>query len=315
MQLKSSDTQIPDILRKFLLWVERQHYRCRLIVVDTYAGNISQEAADTCAEFDCVIRPISAGTPQELGRAEKAVGELRRMTRCSLASAPHLNPKLLWGLADSYNTWIHYVLPGPNGAPSPYEICERRKPGLRNLFVKVWGCPVSYKPMTRTPGYSSNKNMPISTSGYFVGLQWPMVLILRKSDNKVISVSRKKLRCYESMYVVPAFLSPMFKGLISMTDTEESLMSKFIQSTRQLHPPKPGSGNEGEWALPRQAEYVEVDIATSQANEENKRESARLKAAKSTTPGDQLRQQLAKQPTSCSKEPGAAASQAGDSTG
>ena len=84
-QLKSSDTQIPAILRKFLLWVEMQHYHCRVIVVDTYAANISKEAEAICAEFDCIIRPIAAGTPQELGRAEKAVGELRRMTRASLA--------------------------------------------------------------------------------------------------------------------------------------------------------------------------------------------------------------------------------------
>ena len=33
-----------------------------------------------------------------------------------------------------------------------------------------------------------------------MGVQWPMVLILRPFDNKVISVSRKKVHCHEMMY-------------------------------------------------------------------------------------------------------------------
>jgi hypothetical protein len=36
--------------------------------------------------------------------------------------------------------------------------------------------------------------------GYFVGVQWPMVLILRPEDGKVISVSRKKVLCHEEIY-------------------------------------------------------------------------------------------------------------------
>ena len=33
-----------------------------------------------------------------------------------------------------------------------------------------------------------------------MGIQWPMVLILRPSDKKVISVSRKKVHCHEECY-------------------------------------------------------------------------------------------------------------------
>ncbi len=33
-----------------------------------------------------------------------------------------------------------------------------------------------------------------------MGLQWPMVLILRPEDHKVLSISRKKVHCHEVMY-------------------------------------------------------------------------------------------------------------------
>jgi hypothetical protein len=55
-------------------------------------------------EFDCIIRPISAGTPQELGKAENAVGELRRMVRATFAAAPHLGPEKYWGLLSMSGT-------------------------------------------------------------------------------------------------------------------------------------------------------------------------------------------------------------------
>ena len=79
-----SDRQFPAVLRRF----------------DTYSVNISDAAEEVASEFDCAIRPVSAGTPQEMGRAEGAVGELRRMIRASFAAAPHLDPTKYWGLAD-----------------------------------------------------------------------------------------------------------------------------------------------------------------------------------------------------------------------
>jgi hypothetical protein len=44
-------------------------------------------------EPDCIIRPISAGAPQELDKAENAEGELRRMARATFAAAAHLDPE------------------------------------------------------------------------------------------------------------------------------------------------------------------------------------------------------------------------------
>jgi hypothetical protein len=36
--------------------------------------------------------------------------------------------------------------------------------------------------------------------GWYVGVQWPMVLVLRPENNKVISVSRHKVHCHEEAY-------------------------------------------------------------------------------------------------------------------
>ena len=48
-----------------------------------------------------------------------------------------------------------------------------------------------------------HKRAPINEEGYFLGYQWPAMLVLRKSDGKVISVSRQKVRVYESAYTGP----------------------------------------------------------------------------------------------------------------
>ncbi len=37
----------------------------------------------------------------------------------------------------------------------------------------------------------------------FVGRQWPFMIIKRKSDGKLLNVSDKKVRVYESMYTIP----------------------------------------------------------------------------------------------------------------
>ena len=48
-----------------------------------------------------------------------------------------------------------------------------------------------------------HKRAPINEEGYFLGYQWPATLVLRKSDGKVIMVSRQKVRVYESAYTGP----------------------------------------------------------------------------------------------------------------
>ena len=43
----------------------------------------------------------------------------------------------------------------------------------------------------------------MTVEGYFVGIQHPMAMVIRKKDMKLVSVSTKKLHVYESMYYGP----------------------------------------------------------------------------------------------------------------
>ena len=64
------------------------------------------------------------------------------------------------------------------------------------MFAKVFGCPCQYEPATEVEHKRSAK----TEWGWFVGVQWPMALILRPYDLKVISVSRRKVHCHETIY-------------------------------------------------------------------------------------------------------------------
>jgi hypothetical protein len=61
-----------------------------------------------------------------------------------------------------------------------------------------------------------------------------MVLVLRTTDNKVVSVSRRKVRCYESMYIMDPTQSPLSKHVVSIdgpnADEEPDEMPSFVQS-------------------------------------------------------------------------------------
>ena len=142
------------------------------------------------------------------------------MARATFAAAPHLDPEKYWGLVDEWNVWIHYVLPGKDNGPPPYEICEGRRPNLRNICIHILGCPGAFKPMKGTPGHSTNKNLPTCIDGYFLGIQWLVILVLRRSDMKVVSVSRKKVVFYESMYITDPMDNPPNQHLILVTDDD-----------------------------------------------------------------------------------------------
>jgi hypothetical protein len=64
------------------------------------------------------------------------------------------------------------------------------------MFAKVFGCPYQYEPASEVEHKRSAK----TEWGWFVGIQWLMALILRPYDLKVISISRRKVHCHESIY-------------------------------------------------------------------------------------------------------------------
>jgi hypothetical protein len=196
VKLYASTKQYAAILYQVLQEVESEGYAVREIYVDTFIVNISKAAEDVAAMFKVRIVPISSGTPQEMAYAERAVQTLAQMSRALMAGAPHL-PQFCWGCSDLHSANLHKVLPQKTkDMMSPYEMTTGRAPNLDAMFIKVFGCACQYEPYEG----AEHKRAPKTLWGWYLGVQWPMVLILRPSDQKIISVSRKKVHCHELCY-------------------------------------------------------------------------------------------------------------------
>jgi hypothetical protein len=194
-KLYGSTEQFPSCLFQVLQEIETEGYVTREIYVDTHSVNLSKAAEEVAAMFRVKIIPVSAGTPQEMAYAESAVRVVGQMGRTLMCGAPHL-PRYCWGLADLYATYIHDLQPKRKLGCSPYEFRTGREPDLERFFVKVFGAPCQYSPM----GGADHKRAPKTEWGWFVGIQNPMCLVLRPEDEKVLSVSRKKILVHEEFY-------------------------------------------------------------------------------------------------------------------
>jgi hypothetical protein len=175
--------------------VESEGFVTREIYVDTHSVNLSKAAEEVAAMFRVRIIPVSAGTPQEMAYAESAVRVIGQMGRTLMCGAPHL-PGFCWGLADLYAAYIYDFIPRSNSTISPYEKRTHRKPDLDVIFVKVFGAPCQYAPIDG----AEHKRGKKTEWGWFVGMQMPMCLVLRPDDEKIISVSRKKIVVHEECY-------------------------------------------------------------------------------------------------------------------
>ena len=185
-------------LHQFLCRVEAEHWKTHIIYVDTFSVNLSVEVEGVCALFQCVMNPVSAGTPQEMAFAESAVKNVRRMPTAMLQGAPHLSNDC-WALCDKYACYLNDFLPkATRNFHCPYYLRTGRVVPWNLLSIHVMGAPLCYAPMEGP----IHKRGVINQEGHFVGIQWPAALVLRKSDKKVLSCSRKKIRVYESAYAV-----------------------------------------------------------------------------------------------------------------
>ena len=197
-RLYASHEQFPVALHQFLCRVEAEHWKTHIIYVDTFSVNLSVEVEEVCALFQCVINPVSAGTPQEMAFAESAVKNVRRMSTAMLQGAPHLSSDC-WALCDKYACYLNDFLPkATRNFHCPYYLRTGRVVPWNLLSIHVMGAPLCYAPMEGP----IHKRGAINQEGHFVGIQWPAALVLRKSDKKVLSCSRKKIRVYESAYAV-----------------------------------------------------------------------------------------------------------------
>ena len=195
----SSHKQFPIALHQFLCRVEAEHFRCHVIYVDTFSVNLSIETEEVCALFKCVINPVSAGTPQEMAYAESMVRTVKRRSTAMMQGAPHLGP-MYWALCDKYSVYLHDFLPiSSRGFSCPYSLRTGRVVPWNILCIHVMGAPLVFAPMEGPV----HKRGAMSQEGWFVGIQWPAALVKRKSDGKVLNVSRKKIHVYESAYLAP----------------------------------------------------------------------------------------------------------------
>jgi hypothetical protein len=157
----------PAILYQVLQQIESQGFVCREVLVDTFVVNLSEAAEEVAAIFKARIIPISAGTPQELAYAERAVRSIGEKSRAMLLGAPHL-PNSMWGMADIHAGNVIDVLPRvERGNKSPYEFRRNKKPNVDHLFLKVFDCPCQYSPMDGPEHKRASK----TEWGYYVGMQ------------------------------------------------------------------------------------------------------------------------------------------------
>jgi hypothetical protein len=143
--------------------------------------------------------PISTGTPQELAFAESKVRVIKRMSTAMLAGAPHIDKKH-WALADKQAVFICDFLPQQSrGNHCSFYMRTGRHVDWDLLQIKVFGAPTLYA----DPNGPIHKRSPIVERGFYVGCQWPAILVKRESDGKIIMVSRQKVRVHESLYIGP----------------------------------------------------------------------------------------------------------------
>ncbi len=127
---------------------------------------------------------------------------IRRVSTAMLAGAPHLGKKF-WALSDRNANFVLDFMPRfTRHNLSSFYMRTGRQVDLKQLGLKVFGAPCIFALIDGR----IHKRAPISEEGYYLGYQRPAMLVLRKSDGKVISVSRQKVRVYESAYIGPLHL-------------------------------------------------------------------------------------------------------------
>jgi hypothetical protein len=115
----------------------------------------------------------------------------------------------------------------------PYFLNTGRAPDWRHLCLHVFGAPCRFALMDGPV----HKRAEMTVEGYFVGVQHPMVMIIRKSDMKLISCSKKKIVVYEEAYIKPLSYSPSELGAAVIEGAsnvdEPSLTNEPVSSDKE----------------------------------------------------------------------------------
>jgi hypothetical protein len=202
-KLYPTHEQFPAALFQYLIHVECEGNRCHELYCDTFAVNLSAEVEEICALFQVKVVPVSAGTPQEVSFVETAHRVIAGRSCAMLLGALHL-PAWAWALSDKQAVYVSRFLPqSTRDWKCAYHLNTGKFPEWDYLLCcHVFGAPCCYAAMDGPV----HKRGALTEEGFFVGVQHPMVLILRKRDMKLLSVSKKKFIAYESLYTSPALL-------------------------------------------------------------------------------------------------------------
>ena len=219
-RLYSRKSQFPEILRRFILEVAALQWQIRVIRASDSEIVNNGEVEEICAEWNILIQPTSQGTPEELGRVECANRDLAKIARGMLLSAPHLPPSL-WGAAWVYAGVILWLLPKKfNNDVTPHEAIRGHPPDLNRLCIRVFGCPTEVRRVPKGAKFK-NKQAPRTETMYFVGTEYPAVLVWLPSKNRIYRVSKRKVRCHEGAYIADSPLTAMqLKQRISFDEDE-----------------------------------------------------------------------------------------------
>jgi hypothetical protein len=234
--LYSSKAQFPDLLERVLIGVLALQYVVRIVRLDGDAVNISARVEMLASEYGFVLQPMSAGSPQENALAEKAVADVTRLARAFMLGAPHLKANR-WGSGFKYADKVNSILPKPSkNGRTPYEIIHKRVPDMDRMCIRVFGCPVQFKPL-----HTSNVKMHERTiDGYFLGVDAPSMLIERVEVGKKVKMMRispKKVRCHEGAYCETPYVSmDRLEHLVTIDDDGEQEIPVTVPSIKVLKP-------------------------------------------------------------------------------
>ena len=233
--LYSKRSQFPALLERYLIGVLALQYEVRILRVDGDSVNISAQVEELASQYGFVVQPMSAGTPQENGFAEKAVGDATRQARAFMLGAPHIH-KNKWGVAYRYASFVNlYLEKTGRGGLTPYQSIHHRIPNMKRSGLHVFGCPAQMVPLDK----AANKMSEITVDSYFLGLDPPSFLMQRIEDGKVMRVSPKKVRCHEGMYCMDPLVSmERLEQLVSLVDSDEDedVIPSAVPSIKALKP-------------------------------------------------------------------------------
>ena len=276
--LYSKKSQFPLLLKRFILAVYAKGFKVGVIKA-TDSEIVQNKAVERiCEEYDIQLDPPSVGTPEDMGQAEKAIGDLMRLARAFVLGAPHL-PSSTWGAAVVWAGVINEVLPKDwNDGITPFENATLRPPNMRRISAYVYGSPCEAN-LKAKGEKADSKWDERTTSMYWLGTEGATKCLVYSSDMKrIYSASRRKVSPLEGAYVLdgnPTNLNKLKEQLLIQPgdDKDDGVQIDTVPTIRSLKVPledhESGVESDGfspsrDLTLHREAHELIVDLSETE---------------------------------------------------